>query len=190
MSRVSGLGIFGPSASFKAAQKIRDEYNAMADNLRDTVDAMPLFLQQLVRLYLPRTRSVIARGALEADKQEIIAKLAEWEALVVEHMAAERAAVAQVVAEQQAESLRAEALIVQQAETAARIAAAEAQALVADAQIASQAAAQAAAQQAIELGIPLPAVVETYTPPVKAGLFDNPLVIVAAVGALIFLLKK
>lgn len=184
-SGMSGLDIFGPSSKFKFAQRIRDEYNAMADNLRDTVDSMPVFLQGLVRMYLPRTRAVIARGAVESDKQEIIAKIAEWDALLVAQMAVERAAVSRVVAEQQAEALRDRARIVQRTEASAELAATEAQARASEAETAVRAAAAAIPGETLPSGVTAPDV-----QPLKAGLFDNPVLIAVAVGALIFLLKK
>jgi hypothetical protein len=158
---------------------------------------MPLSIRAAVLLYLGRTRAVIARGAVEVDKQEILAKIAEWNTAILQQAAAERAAVARVVAEQQAAMLRAEAQIVAAQEAETRIAAAkEAAALAAEQRAAAASAVEqramiAASEAQAQVAMPLEAKpVESYVQPLKAGLLDNPFLIVVAVGALIFLFKK
>jgi len=71
--------IFGPTQEFREAQAVRDEYNAMADSLRDNLPSMPeSAVKRSMSVYLPITRSVIARGAKASDLAELKAKFAEW----------------------------------------------------------------------------------------------------------------
>lgn len=182
---------------FEERQATRDEYNALAGHLQEIVSTLPSSIRAVVEIYLGRCRSVIARGAQYGDLLEIRAKIAEWETVILQQAAAERAAVARVVAEQQAAALKAEAQIVAAQEGATRIAAAKAAAAEAAAQRAAAAAAVeeraliAASEAQAQATMPSEArPIESYVQPLKAGLLDNPLLIAAAVGALIFLLKK
>lgn len=188
---------FGGLGGFKERQATRDAYNALADWLRDTAPSMPPSIRAAVELYVGHTRSVIVRGAQYGDLLEIRAKIAEWEKVILQQAAAERAAVTRVVAEQQAAALKAEARIVAEQEGQSRVAAATEAAATAAALRATAAAAVeqqatiAASEARVRADVPLEArPVESYIQPLKAGLLDNPLLIVVAAGALIFLLKK
>jgi hypothetical protein len=76
--------IFGPTAGFQERQAIRDEYNALADGLRDSLPGMPPgIVKEAIAMYLPVTRSVIVRGAKAADLSELKAKADEWRALAM-----------------------------------------------------------------------------------------------------------
>lgn len=182
---------------FEERQATRDEYNALAGHLQEIVSTLPSSIRAVVEIYLGRCRSVIARGAQYGDLLEIRAKIAEWETVILQQAAAERAAVARVVAEQQAATLRAEAQIVAAQEAESRIAAAkEAAALAAEQRVAEASAVEqramiAASEAQIQATMPLEAKpIDSYVQPLKAGLLDNPILIVVAVGALIFLFKK
>lgn len=179
---------------FEERQAIRDEYNALAGHLQEIVSTMPPCIRPAVEMYLGRARAVIGRGAQHGDLMEIRAKVAEWEVIIFQVGAAERAAVARVVAEQQAAALKAEAQMVAASEAADRIVAAKEAAAEAAAQRAAAAATveqrAAAAASDAQARADVPPGTVPYVQPLKAGLLDNPLLIAVAVGALIFLLKK
>lgn len=177
----------GLGDAFSQREAIRISYNAMADYLRD--ELLPMLtgsIRTVVKLYLARTRAVMARGAIEADKQEIIRKIAEWEAVLLEQARLEQAAVSRVVAEAQADALIEEARIIQASDAQARIASAKAVAAATVERAASEAVAAAtAASSTLPTGAAAP-----YEQPIMASLTDNPLLLVAAAGALIFLLMR
>jgi len=189
---VNSLGGFGGWAE---DQVIREEYQALANQVRRLAPTLTGALGTAVNLYLARIASVIARGAQATDVRNIVIKLGEWEQVILTQAAAEHAAVARVVAEQQAAALKAEAQIVAAEAKAAKIAEAEAAARRAAAARATAAATQTAATQAVVVTATAdPVTGEPYRAPVAeplmAGLLDNPVLIAVAVGALIFLLKK
>lgn len=78
----SVFDIFGPSGGFQERQAIRDQYNTIADRIKQMYPTMPPSIRPAVGIYLGTIDSVIARGATASDLADIQAKSAEWESTI------------------------------------------------------------------------------------------------------------
>lgn len=168
---------FLPDPRLRAArQRILEKYIAVSNMLKDLAPSLPASLQFVVKMYMTEVESVIARGPTQSDLSRIEAKLAEWEGMLLSQIAIDQAATERIAAEYAAEAA-AERERLQRVALESRVTSREYAELVAAAEAAG----------------PIP-----YMPPVgppiaetiKTGLFENPVLIAVAVGALIFLLKK
>lgn len=175
------MPFYDPSTSFWGRQAIRDQYQAAANALRELAPKLPVSFQSVVSLHLAEVSRVIARGATLTDLKSLKAKVAEWERLSLEQVAAELAATERVAAQYAAEAAA-------ERERVERVAARR--------RAIEQAAAAAAAGVSYEAPTTLyeaPTALYEAPPvaaPLMAGLMDNPVLIAVAVGAIIFLLKK